>query len=657
MKKVLFTILFLFTFSFSGERSWSRSKTIGEILKKIEKTSVKKQKSVLPKVKYQRVKQKKINLKAIKPPSTRKLYGEESGDEAELEKTLDMEIRQLYKLVKRYKRSRKRGELWLRLAELYVERARLIEFRLQNEYDKKLALYHVGKLKRKPRLNLKPAQEFNLKAISLYESYLKIFSKSKKIDQALFFLGYNYFQMNQVKKGERYYQQLIEKFPKSPYVTEAHFALGEFYFENEKWNLAKNNYKKVILNRKSRLYPLALYKYAWCQYKVGNTSEALKSLERVVVEGQKSKGSSSRQNIHLVSEAINDLIMFYADARSYKSARSYFKRFMNARQLNKTIEKLAYLYMSRDDREAARYLFKDLISQDPTSEKAFDYQYQIVNMYVSVGDSKEFKRELLYWIDRFSPDSIWSKVNRKNKDLLKKSYKIMELTLRNYVLQKHQTAQNSRAPHAQKLAQAAYELYFNTFTQSPKIDEMHFFYAELLFDMKKYRKAAYHYLWVNKKTPQSSYAKQALINALLALEKELPSPYEIKKVVGNSKEPIEFDRSVLDFLKVAKEYLKKFPKEKNSIAVQYKVAVMNYYYNHFDEALKGFESVIKKAPKSKYASYSANLMLDVYNIRKDFVGLEKAAKMILSIPAIASSSVGMQIQSIQQKTAFAIAHQ
>ena len=77
-----------------------RSKTVGDILEKIEKKSeslkVRKKKSSLPQ--FQRTRSKKVNLKKVKPPSTSILYYAENTDEGDLERVIDEGIEQLFEL-------------------------------------------------------------------------------------------------------------------------------------------------------------------------------------------------------------------------------------------------------------------------------------------------------------------------------------------------------------------------------------------------------------------------------------------------------------------------------------------------------------------------------------------------------------------------------
>ena len=96
-----------------------RGSTVGDLLKKIEKQAeIKKTRRALPKFKkVTRERPPQVNLRAVKPPSTSKLYFSEDSNEAELAKVTDAGINQLYKLTQRFKSSSKRGELWLRLAK------------------------------------------------------------------------------------------------------------------------------------------------------------------------------------------------------------------------------------------------------------------------------------------------------------------------------------------------------------------------------------------------------------------------------------------------------------------------------------------------------------------------------------------------------------
>ncbi|MGZ5522893.1 MAG: tetratricopeptide repeat protein, partial [Chthoniobacterales bacterium] len=552
------------------------SRTVGDLLKRIEDNTKKvqlgtKSKSALPQFKKAAAPAPVMtheNLAQIKPPSRSSLYYEEGTNEAALEKITDQGINQLYKLTQQFKTSKRRGELWLRLAELYVEKARLIEYRLQQTYDGQISQFQQGKLKKKPVLDLRASQEYNRKAVQLYEWFLRDFPKDPKIDQALFFLGYNYFELDQAEKGKDYYKRLTNEYPKSSYIEESNFALAEYYFDREKWADALKHYDAVAANKRARLYSFALYKLAWCQYKTGKVKDALISLEKVIRAGRVAKGSqdgsaSGVGRIRLATEAQKDLVVFYAEAGTAKDARAYFEEIAGEKHTFGLLEKLAYYYTDVGNREGARYIFRQLIEERPSAPKAYDYQYQIVSMYTSTDKGEVFKAELYNWIQNYSPDSEWAKANAKDKELIAKAHQLIETTLRNHVLQQHQTAQNSRVPEAQKSARAGYELYFQTFREGAHLDEMHFFYGELLFDMGDYDLAATHYGYVAENAPKSQYYEKAVLNTVLAREKGLPKEEDLKKQVGDRLEPVAFNTNVKGFEVAAIRYVNGFPKGEN----------------------------------------------------------------------------------------------
>lgn len=647
----------------SAQKAPAKKRTVGDLLKRIEENTKKvkfsKSSSSLPQVGKHALPPPVAheNLAKIKPPARSSMYYDEGTNEAELEKITDQGIRQLYKLTQQFKTSKRRGELWLRLAELYVEKSRLIEYRLQQKYDDQIRDFQTGKVKKKPVLNLNASQDYNRKAIQLYEWFLRDFPQDPKVDQALFFLGYNYFELEQPEKGKDYYKRLTSQFPNSSYIEESYFALGEYYFDREKWSEALKHYEFVANNKRARLFSFALYKLAWCQYKTGKVKDALLSLEKVIRAGRVAKGTQDgsaggASRIRLASEAQRDLVVFYAEAGSAKDARAYFTEIAGEKATFGLLEKLAYYYADTGNREGARFIFRELIQERPNAPKAYDYQYQIVSMYTSTDKGEVFKAELYNWIQTYSPDSAWAKANAKDHELVAKAHQLIETTLRNYVLQLHQTAQNSRVPTAQKSARSGYDLYFQTFREGAHLEEMHFFYAELLFDMGDFAQAAENYSYVVEHAPKSPYYEKAVLNTVLALEKGLPKEDQLKKQVDGKLDSVPFGKNVSDFEVASDRYIKDFPKGENVPAIRYKMGALYYYHNQFDRALETFNAIIKNYPKSPYAQYSANLTLDIYNLKKDYGGLEKAGQEILNNEELAKSSVGMQVKGVLQRAQF-----
>lgn len=638
--------------------------TVGEVLKRAQSANrggkanfTQKTNTVLPQSQFNFQKQREnVDLSSVKPPRTSEIFKGESTNQIEYEKTLDSQISELYKLTQKYKQSNSRGELWLRLAELYVEKVGLVDSRKQTEYDLKLKAYESGKTKIKPKLDTAQAREYNKRAIQLYDWFQRDYPRDPKMPQALFFLGYNYFELGDYAKGSHFYSRLTKEYPNSPFVGEAHFALAENYFENEKWADAYKEYAYLIKNRKHRLHTFAMYKGGWCLFRLGKTAQAIQYLNYIVKNAaaqnsDETVAGKKLDSARLENEALRDLVVFYADLGDTQKAINYFRN-INNKDSKKYIEKLAYYYADKGNRNASREVFRLLIDQDPTAKKAFEYQYQIVQNYFYAKNSPSFKEELYRWITDFGPNSQWYATNKGDTEFMQNSYKLREQTLRNYIMQQHQTAQNSRASYSQQNALQGYKLYFQEFPDSPNVADMHFLYGELLYDMKRYQEASNEYTWVAEKAPNSKYGAKASQNLLLAIEKALPKDEELQKRVGDSIEPIAMDPRVEKFIRSATWYLQKYPNTDKDAEIKFRVGRLYYQTNNFGPAEKQFKEIVKKHPKTKYAEYSANLLLDIYNLKKDYDGLEKMGTELLANESIAGTKAGSDIRGVLEKASF-----
>lgn len=598
------------------------------------------------------------DLNSVKPPRSSEIMQRETngGGKAEYERVLEQQIRELYKLTQKFKNSPNRGELWLRLAELYVEKANLVDSRKQDEYDAKIRDLQAGKTKSKPKLDVTEAREYNKKAVQLYEWFQRDFPRDQKNSQALFFLGYNYFELGEVNKGAEFYEKLTKEYPQSPFVGEAHFALAEFYFENDKWAQAYKEYTYLIKEKKHRLHTFALYKGAWCLFRLNKAPQAMNYLEYIIRSGKAETGtqlagSRTVNRNRLEGEALRDIVVFYSEGGDPSKAAAYFENLVGD-NYSPYLEKLAYHYSDRGNKEASHDIFKLLISQNPKSPKAFEYQYQIVQNYYYSKNSIRFKSELYSWVKDFDINSPWYAANNGNKDLIENSYKLRETTLRNYVLQQHQTAQNSHAPYSQSQANDAYQLYLKEFATSPVAGDMHFYYGELLYDMHKFDESAIQYKWVIDNAAQSKFYDKSAQNLILAVERSIPTDQELQKRAGNSLDPIPLEPKVDRFIKVGQWYVEKFPNAEKAVEIKFRIGRLYYQSNHFDEATKYFRDIVQKHPNTKYAEYSANLLLDIYNLKKDYAGLEKVGIELLAVPSIASSKAGADIRGVIEKASF-----
>ena len=601
-------------------------------VKKIKKTTLKRDRRFkVPKTKTTpKAKRKRLDLRSIQPPSSSRLYFSGSSDEAELERVLNQEIKQLFNLLRR----NRSAELTLRLGSLYVEKARLISFKIQMDYDKNLSAFKAGKRKTKPYLNLKPSQVYNKKSLKLFEDFKTSYPKHKRMDEVLFFLGFNFYQLDNEARGIKYFTELEQRFPKSFYLYESQFQLGEHYFQLSQWTNSLKYYSKVAKNKRGKFYFFALYKMAWSFYKMDKAPKGLALLEKIIREGQEFKVLSDRDQVVTFSkEAKDDLVLFYTYSRKAPSqAKSFFLSLLKEQEAWRQLKRLAYAYRDTGQRKGVYILFTDLINNDPGGEEAFEYKNQILETMYNAGKVTDIMSQARDWVDNYGPGSAWFQLNKRNKALIDKSFNFQEVTIRNYALKNHETFRRAKGLRAKALALGFYKIYFDKFKSSKYLDQMRFFYAELLFDNQKYVLAVKSYEEVISQFPKSKYAKPAYGNQILALEKVLPKDSEIDSLVGKVSSPVDFPGPVKSFVKIANRYVSKYPQEKNSPSILYRMAALYYKFNQFTTAAEYFKKLSDKYPSSKLSSSVGGILLDIYNKNKDYKSLEEQALRLSKNP-------------------------
>ena len=594
---------------------------------------------------------KKELLKYVKPPSSGRLYFKEGSDEAQLEAVTLKEIKQLYELLKISPRS----DIQLRLASLYVEQARLIESRIYEKYTEDLELYKMQSLSKVPELDLSVVREYSRKAINLYESYIRKHPKGKYADEALFNLGFSYIQIGRPHLGKKYYNRLIRQYPRSNNIEDAYFHLGDYYFNQNNWKEARKYYSKASRYR-AKFYSFSIYKIAWCFYNEGRVSNAMKVLVNLIKESRIKTQGKSLMFIDLSQEAISDLASFYIYS-SYKAsdAYSYFYNLINNETGTLSIlRKVGFAYKDVGEYQNMRFIFNLILKFDPLNRLAFDYKYEIVQAYSYKGSKKIFNEELKKWVQQYGPKSKWAIKNKSEKALIKKSIQLMERTIRNYAFVTHHSFLKSKQKYRANQSLIAYQLYVQVFPKSEFDSDIRFQYGELLFDIGRYSSAVKQYTVVVNNYPKSKNHPVATWNRILALEEMLPNEEQVKASLKGRKGKVPLPRTVVAFKQAVQDYLKWYKNKPQAPQIVYTLANLHSEYRHYKPAIKYWMLLIKNYPSSKKSYYiqSIHLVLDTFNLIKDFESLKKVSTLFLKNPVIKKLSIAQEIRKILRQVQF-----
>ena len=124
---------------------------------------------------------------------------------------------------------------------------------------------------------------------------------------------------DQGKLGEsiKYFQIILDKCPHSRYIADAWMAIAEFrFYEQQNYKTSLEAYQKVLKHPKSTLYDLALFKTAWCYWKLGDTTKSAQRFKDVLNLAKKKAGRSEEQQKRaeeLQGEALDYLVELFTE--------------------------------------------------------------------------------------------------------------------------------------------------------------------------------------------------------------------------------------------------------------------------------------------------------------------------------------------------------
>ncbi len=618
----------------------------------------------------QRKKREEDETVSTGPAKTRVETGEKVKTDSKAMAARDDAIKQLNELIKDYPEGPRKAEVYRRLAELYWEKARGIKAVIMDEFNKKTDKYYEMNDPNAPmpELVLDAAWEWNKKAIDVCDYIIKKYPTFQGIDEVYFFMASNQMEIGQSLAAVRYYTLVVEKFQNSKFAPDAYFEMGEYFFNNNNVFKAMPNYKAIIEKHKdNKFYGFALYKYAWCMYNVGEYEESVKLFQEVVVNAEKIK------DLSLKEDAMNDMVAPYAEAGNVDDAEKYFKNVVKEQKyFIAVLKRLAGIYFDQDKSDEAIKIYRKLQQEAPERPEAPTWQKQIVECYKKLNNKDAVRKEIVVLVANYADaNARWVKANEKDEATLESAQQTAEAALRILTVDYHNEARKTKTAETWKIVGELYPTYLKYFPKSEASYDMRFNYAEYLYDHKKYTEAGDQYQAVADMNPKghhfedASYGAVSCFGALLESEQEKAKKEaqnriakskqdgsgEIQKdlvktaddkdagkkdVVADEFKPKQIPELHQKFITACDTYIKNIPRSKYLVDIIYRQAITYYAFNHFDKAVPVFEMIVQKYPRNDLAEYSADLIMDSLNMARDWEQINNKSREFLKNSALLS---------------------
>jgi len=523
-------------------------------------------------------------------------------------------------------------ELLLRLGELYVERHDYLRDLEHETFGKTWDSWSTTPKEKRgpePKLLTKGSNAELQKAITSFRTLVADYSRHPRTDAALYSLGKSLARAGNDNALE-YYKQLISKHPNSPLTPDAHLAIGEFYFDKHKIPLAIESYKSVMKYKDHKAYPYAVYKLGWSYY--NNTAKneqegaenfkksvaAFKLVVKLADDAKKQPSDPTKHkrpsNLDLRDEAIKDLIMVWAETEETEAAWKYFRSIGDEKSFYTMLDRLGWIYAEHGQNAKAIAVYKRLLAEAPDRKGNPKIHQKLVELLDQSEQSQAVVSTLAEMRKRYIGNTSWVAANRDESETVTDAEKIVERTTHRYGALFHSRGQKTKNAGYLKAAESLYTAYLSAFSESPHSYEIRFYLAEIQFDFGKLEQSADNYLLVLKAKPKDGkYRSEAALAAVSAMSKlvadakfeKIPAPGQVAK-------PLEIPRLKKKMTAVMEDYLAAFPDAKEADAMRYTIAQTWFDYGHYDTALKDFDTIATKYPRTKQGLASAKIVLAFY---------------------------------------------
>ena len=554
------------------------------------------------------------------------------------EKEVTEARREGIKLLEDYLRDSTRGneqaEALYKLAELYWEESKAAYLDKMERYQAAVTACHENR-SACPHVPRRPPTVDLARAQSVYDRLIKQYPRFRKIDTVIYLYAFSLRDQGKLGEAIKYFQIIIERFPRSRFTADAWMAIAEYrFYEQQNYKSSLEAYEKVLKHPKSQLYDLALFKTAWCYWKLGQTTKSAERFKDVLDLAKKKAGKTEAEQkraAELQGQALDYLVELFTedDSKTAADAFEFLAQIGGKEYSQKVLRRLADTVFDQTRYERAIEAYRLLIQLDPNDGEAPDYQKRIVESYQLLGDVRTAVVEMRKLAETYNGRSTWANANKDRPKTVQHARTMAEELIRNLAKSMHAEAQQNekttKVVDKERYARAAeaYQFYLANFADAADAVELRYLRADILnFKLQRYDEAGREYLAVAKTTPVGKYHKDALLQAMTSFEKVRKPP---SGPGGVKREITDSDRQ---FAEAADLYATLFPKDKEIITVIYKNGQFFFDYGDYDEAIKRFGLIVERYPDDPNAGAAGDKILDALGKAKDYENIETWARRL-----------------------------
>ncbi|MBD65205.1 MAG: hypothetical protein CME62_08360 [Halobacteriovoraceae bacterium] len=226
---------------------------------------------------------------------------------------VDEEISEVSRLMRSTK---KNPDLMLRMAELYLEKARLWRER-ENQRYLNVPIEQRRKTS-KSRYFTQSNKYFN-QANKLCLDIARNFKNYNRLGEVYYILGFNAKESNNPKRASRYLGIATKKTSDPATRNKTKVTLAEVYYNEKKYKRAIPLYESALDKAVDKWWTKDAFNLAWCYYQVGQKSKAIDLMKKVYSRSENSRFIDMRNDVR------RDLGLFYATSGKVDEGVRFYK--------------------------------------------------------------------------------------------------------------------------------------------------------------------------------------------------------------------------------------------------------------------------------------------------------------------------------------------
>jgi tetratricopeptide (TPR) repeat protein len=547
----------------------------------------------------------------------------------------------------------------LRLGQLYTEKYMELSFREGELYNQEYTDYEKKKAEGQkvgapPKADNSRSEYYLKESLAVFYKLEKEYPKHPRIDEIIYFIGFVEMESGNAEKGKKYLERVVKQYSQSKKFDDAAVYLADYNFDKAKFRPAQEYYK-LLVSRDSALKDYAKYKLAWCELNTGSAEKAVKDMKSLILS---LGGSPDKAKFNLREQALRDLVVFYGETGQIDDAMDFFTKAQGKSKALDNLKVLADFLRSKAQDEAAVKAYSRLIKEFGDAPEAPKWYLGLYDSESRLGKAKGGVAKLVELLDKFNEESDWAKAFPEDKQGEKKeTLEMISSEAEKAAYFHHQAGQKSSDKGHYDAAIKLYSSLLKNFPSFPNRKKVAFFQGEALFNQSRWVEASDSYMIAAKMAPKDKLSEEAVYNALLSLDhltqkSEKITKYSKEEAKTVDTTPKDLSEPEKKFIEITHYYLQEYPKGPRAADVIFREGSIYYQNHHFDDALAIFNKIAKENPQHRTAPTAAHLVLDIYNIRKDYSGLTQVAEGFYKQAGLGDSQFKSEMKQIMGEVDF-----